>query len=247
MWALTVVGITALLVWFWVARAQLPWRETVCLGLCRLYFALWHRGRCNRPVPFPASGSVLVVSNHTCSADPMFLLGSSNRIVSFVMAWEHFHMHYLANRLLSWMHCVPVVRGGYDIRGARTALRRLSEDRILTIFPEGNLSGVAKNRLRPGKVGVAWLALRGGAPVLPVYIAGGPRTQKLLQSWVFPSRAPVRVYFGRPVDLSAYKDRPLNRKTMEEVAAYLMDRVAALRPLSRTKTHPFACSEEKKS
>jgi hypothetical protein len=40
----------------------------------------------------------------------------------------------------------------------------------------------------------------------------------------------VRVYYGPPVDLSAYYGLPINRKILEEVTAFLMERVGALRP-----------------
>jgi 1-acyl-sn-glycerol-3-phosphate acyltransferase len=230
MWALAVTGLTMMVIlWRWL-RSGLAWRDFLGLGVANMYARLWHRGRSNGPAPFPAEGPALVISNHTCSADPMFLLSWSRRVVSFVVAREHYHLCRPIHRILAWLHCVPVTRGGLDVCAARNALRRLDEGRILCIFPEGNLSGVARNRLRPGKAGVALLALRRRVPVYPVYIAGGPRTEKLLRSWVYPSKVPVRVFYGPPIDLSAYHDRPLNRKTLEEVTAYLMQQVAALRP-----------------
>jgi 1-acyl-sn-glycerol-3-phosphate acyltransferase len=230
MWALALVlaaAVAALVRWRW---SGLPFHEFLAMGVARGYAALWHRTRCNRPAPFPPRGPAIVISNHTCSADPMFLLAGSNRLLSFVVAREHFNLCGPVRRLLGMMDCVPVIRGGHDACAARTGLRRLAQGRILCVFPEGNLSGVAKNRLRPGKPGAAFLALRSRVPVYPVYIAGGPRTEKLVRAWLVPSRVPVRVVYGDPVDLSAYYDRPINRKTLEEATAFLMRHVAALRP-----------------
>jgi 4a-hydroxytetrahydrobiopterin dehydratase len=165
----------------------------------------------------------------------MFLLSWSNRLLSFVVAREHFRLSAITHGILTWLRCVPVTRGGQDACAARTALRRLREDCVLCIFPEGNLSGVARNHLRPGRAGVALLALRSRVPVFPVYIAGGPRTIKLLRSWLFPSPEPVQVVYGPRVDLSAYYGHPINRKTLEEVTAYIMRHVAALDPQRRAK------------
>src|SRR5262249_38144927 len=120
------------------------------------------------------------------------------------------------------------------------SLMQLSEGRMVGIFPEGNLSGTVGARIRPGKAGVALLALRSHAPVFPVYIDGGPRTEKLLLGWLRPSRVPVRVYYGRPVDLSAYYGRPVSRRLLEEVTELIMRRVAALRPRTQPEINPFA-------
>lgn len=230
MWALVLLLGAILVTLARWRRSGQAWHDFITLAVPRLHTALWHRGRTNGPAPFPPQGPALIVSNHTCSADPMFILSGSNRVMGFVVAREHYNLWGPIGRLLTWMGCVPVTRGGHDACAARAALRRLREGRLLCIFPEGNLSGVAKNRLRPGKAGVAFLALRSRVPVYPVYIAGGPRTEKLLRSWLYPSRVPVRVFYGKPVDLSAYYGRPMNRKTLEEVTAFLMGQIAALRP-----------------
>jgi 1-acyl-sn-glycerol-3-phosphate acyltransferase len=143
---------------------------------------------------------------------------------------EHYESHPLIRRLLDALMCVPVERTGRDAWAVRTALRRLQAGHTVSVFPEGNLSGVGKGRLRAPKAGAAWLALHTGAPVVPAYIAGGPQTEQLLESWVWPSGRPVRVYLGKPIDLTAFRNRPITRKLVEEVARYLMDQVLALAP-----------------
>jgi len=245
MWALAVAALAAAVdLGFWF-RSGLTWRDFWRLRVCRVYSILWHRCRANRRNPFPGEGPAIVVVNHTCSADPMFLLGWTNRPLSFVVAREHFHLSGLAHGILTWLRCVPVTRGGHDAIAARTALRRLSEGCVLCIFPEGNLSGVVRNRLQPGRPGAALIALRSRAPVYPVYIAGGPRTEKLLRSWVYPSRVAVRVIFGQPVDLSCYYGRPINRKTLEEVTALFMRHIAALRPRTCADEATLSCQTKR--
>jgi 1-acyl-sn-glycerol-3-phosphate acyltransferase len=96
------------------------------------------------------------------------------------------------------------------------------------LFPEGNLSGVGRNRMVHAKPGAALLALRSRAPVIPVAIRGGPRTHKLLYSWLMPSPRATRAVFGKPIDLSAYYDRPRNRQTLEEVRDVIQRHVAEL-------------------
>ena len=56
--------------------------------------------------------------------------------------------------------------------------------------------GFARPEQVAGKPGMAMLALRANVPVYPVYIAGGPRTDQLLESWLLPSARGVRVTVG---------------------------------------------------
>jgi 1-acyl-sn-glycerol-3-phosphate acyltransferase len=157
--------------------------------------------------------------------DPAFLQAACPRAISFLLAQEYYEIGHF-RPLFEYTRCVPVARNGRDVRAVRTAVRRLSEGRVLCIFPEGGLSNAGRNGLRPGKAGIALLALRSRAPVSPAQIAGGPQRSEVLPAWLRPSR--VRVRFGPAVDLSAYYDRPISRKLLEEVTALLMDRVRAI-------------------
>jgi 1-acyl-sn-glycerol-3-phosphate acyltransferase len=230
MWMVAVLGLAVGIGWVRFVRSGWTWGRWFGLNLARVYTALWHRWRSNGPAPFPDRGPALIVSNHTCSADPTFILAGSKRVCGFVVAREHYNISRPTRWLLDWMRCVPVTRGGKDAGAVRAVLRRLADGWIIGVFPEGNLSGVIHDRLRPGKPGIAYLALRSRVPVFPVYIAGGPRTEKLVYSWLVPAKKPVRVVYGRAVDLSAYYDRPLTRALLEEVTELLMARIAALRP-----------------
>jgi 1-acyl-sn-glycerol-3-phosphate acyltransferase len=233
MWALALVAAVAMVFLVRWKRSGKPLFDFTGLMLARLYTAMWHRRRGNGPAPFPAVGPGIVVSNHTCSADPTFIHAGGNRVIGYLTAREHYQGSRAAKWFLDSMRCVPVSRNCIDVGAIRSALRLLDEGHMIGIFPEGNLSGVARNRIRPGKAGVALLALRSRAPVFPVYIAGGPRTEKLLKGWLRPSKVPVHVYYGKPIDLSAYYGRPINRQLLEEVTEFIMQHVVALRPKTK--------------
>jgi len=208
----------------------MPLLDSFILGATRAYTHLWHRWSSNGPSPVPATGPAILVSNHTCSADPMFLLAGSSRLISFAVAREHFSFHPLARWLLDYAHCVPVTRNGRDACAARNLLTCLAEGRVVCIFPEGNLSGVVRNRFIAYKHGAAFLALATRAPVFPVYIAGGPRTDLLVNSWVLPTPRAVRVNYGAAVDLSPYYGQPRTRRLLEEVTRRLRECILELQP-----------------
>jgi 1-acyl-sn-glycerol-3-phosphate acyltransferase len=207
-----------------------PLVDALILSGARAYACLWHRWSSNGPAPVPTAGPALLVSNHTCSADPMFLLAGSPRLISFAVAREHVNIHPLARRLLNYARCVGVKRNGRDPEAARQLIRRLADGCLVGIFPEGNLSGVDRRRLGQARHGAAFLALVTRAPVFPVYITGGPCTDQLLRSWLLPSRRPVRVTYGPPVDLAPYYDRPRTRRLLDEVTQHLMACILQLRP-----------------
>jgi 1-acyl-sn-glycerol-3-phosphate acyltransferase len=225
--ALVVAGAVVWLGWW---RSGQDWRRAIYIGFVRSYAQVWHRSWTSRGHTLLPTGPVILISNHTCSADPMFLQGLCTRVLAWLASAEHYEMHRWIRKLLDSSHSVPVKRNGCDAMALRSALLRLRDGRAVCIFPEGNLSGVAKGRLCAPKGGAAWLALKSGAAVVPAYIAGGPQTHKLLFAWTRPSCKAVRVYFGKPIDLSAFQGRPPTRKLVEDVASYLMEQVLALAP-----------------
>jgi 1-acyl-sn-glycerol-3-phosphate acyltransferase len=230
MWAL---GTAALLLGcFWAAarRSGHPMVIFAFLQIARGYARLWHRASSNGPAPLPAAGPALVYANHTCSADPMFLLGTSPRPLSFLATREHYEMSWAIRFILDTLRSVPVSRTGSDVWAVRQALRRLDDGCVVCVFPEGGLSAVARGRLGKPKLGLAYLALKRRVPVYPARIVGGPRTHRLLRSWVRPARVPVRVVYGPPVDLSPYYGRRLDRRLLAEVGDLLMRRLETLRP-----------------
>jgi 1-acyl-sn-glycerol-3-phosphate acyltransferase len=228
MWSVVCVFVVVFgFFWAWL-RSRLSWMDFMIQRGVFVYCRLLHRWSANRRNAYPRSGPALIVCNHTCSADGTFILATSDRPISVLVASEHFNIHPLAHAILAHLCCVPIVRTGPDPLGLRRALARLRAGALVCVFPEGNLSGVALNRRRRPQPGAAYLALVSRVPVFPVHIAGGPHTHKLLASWVRPSPRAVRMTIGQPIDLNAYYDRPRTRRLVEEVSSLLMTKIAEL-------------------
>ncbi len=225
--ALVWVSVGGLIGW---VRSGLSLQLYLLRTTCTLYARLMHAVRIRHPLQLPAQGGALIVVNHTCSADAMFVQASSARPLTFLFAREYYDELPPFRWVFRSTDCVRVNRDSRDVQAARQALRRLDEGRVVCIFPEGNLSGAERGRMRRGKCGAAWLALRSKVPVYPAYISGGPQTSSIGRAWFFPSRACIT--FGPPLDLSAYRDRRITRALVEEIHELLMRRIAAteLRP-----------------
>lgn len=140
----------------------------------------------------PRTGRVLIAANHTGIIDGPLLHGVIPRSSHIIIKEEIFKVFFIGF-LMRMAGQIPV-----DRRNGRaalvTALAMLNEDRLVGIFPEGSRgSGDVKST----KAGIAWLAVRSGAPVVPAAILGTrPPGEKA--GYVPGVRGKLTVVYGKP-------------------------------------------------
>ena len=174
------------------------------------------------PSPLPQSGPVLLVSDHSSYSDPMVLAATANRPIIFLTAREVYQ-----RRDLRWLceiaHYIPINRGTHDVGAVRAMLRALRQGEVIGIFPEG---GIDEHRKESGHLGIGYLALKTGAPVVPVSIAWDQaRAAHLGRSLIMPGRAVVR--YG-PLIVTPSDPDP-TRETIHAVTATIMRAIQDLR------------------
>ena len=133
-----------------------------------LLFSLAYRWEVRGREHVPAEGPLLVVANHFSWLDPPLVGTVLPRKVHF-MAKQELFRNPLVARILRRLGAFPVRRGQPDRWALRHALQLLQEGRVVAMFPEGTRS---RGPLGPFEPGAALVALKSGAPVLPVAIAG---------------------------------------------------------------------------
>jgi 1-acyl-sn-glycerol-3-phosphate acyltransferase len=167
----------------------------------------------------PATGAVILAANHQSFADEFFIPVSARRQVFFFAKAEYFNAPGLRGRAMAaFFHGlgqVPVERG--DTRSAAAVIdigvEVLAEGRALGIFPEGTRS--PDGRMYKFRTGVARLALRSGAPVVPVGMVGTRDVQPPdSRRW---HRKPVAVNFGAPMDFAHLKDQERSARVLREI------------------------------
>jgi 1-acyl-sn-glycerol-3-phosphate acyltransferase len=167
--------------------------------LARQFASYFHRITVVRPFPAGLSGPIIIACNHISYLDPLCLQAACPRLITWMMAQEYYDLPGV-NWVCRQVRAIPVQRQGRDMAATRAALRALEEGRILGLFPEGRLE--TARQLLPFQVGIALLAMRSRATVVPTYIEGTQRGQSFADSYLAPQR--TRLRFGRPFDLLAY-------------------------------------------
>ena len=96
---------------------------------------------------------------------------------------------------------IAVDRYGNPVRGLIKAKKEVEKGNICFVFPEGTRSHTGK--LAEMKDGAAYLAIKAGVPMVPVYIAGAyqiwPRTSKKPHPLNGLHRRKIRIYVGEPL------------------------------------------------
>lgn len=132
----------------------------VTMGVYKLFYNFHIEGTEN----IPQDRALVMASNHRSYADPVILTMPMKKPVTYMAKEELFK-----NKLFGWfitkLGAFPVKRGAGDLQVIDDAVGILESGRHLVIFPEGTRSKDGK--VGKGKTGVALIAARSGADVLP--------------------------------------------------------------------------------
>lgn len=191
-------------------------------ALARFCFGVLGRMEVSGREGVPPYGPLLVVANHLSYNDPPAVAAAAPRPLAFLGKQDLFE-GWGREWLLRQLQVYPIDRE-LGVGALRTALGLLAADQAVMIFPEGTRS--RDYRLQRGLSGVAYLAIKSQAPILPVGIWG---TEKFS-----PKRMPLPLCRFR-VNIGAPFTPPLleggyTRAAAAGVLELIMLRIAALLP-----------------
>lgn len=193
------------------------WPERAGRALLGPYFAIAHRLDWTGVERVPASGPAILAANHQSFLDPPAVgLAVSRRIV-FLAARFYYSLPVLG-QAMRLMQAVPVRADAPGHRPLTDMLRALEDGCLVGIFPEGARS--PDGLLAAAHHGVGTLALRSGAPVVPVTVSGGHDAWPMGR--LLPRPARIRLYFGEPFTARG----PSSRSRRREVTRQVMLRIA---------------------
>lgn len=173
----------------------------------------------------PATGPAILMINHIAFIDPIVVLGNLPRNIVPMAKAEVYWIPVWG--IFPWLWgVIPVHRGEADREALMRALAVLKAGEIVLVAPEGT----RHESIRDVKEGLAYLAHKSGAPVVPVAIEG---------TRGFPSLSPSRwrepgavIKLGKSFRFKPVSGR-LPREALRKMTDEAMYRLAAMLPEHR--------------
>jgi 1-acyl-sn-glycerol-3-phosphate acyltransferase len=168
----------------------------------------------------PAHGPVILAGNHSHNIDGPMLIGVSPRPLHFLVKKEAFIGPL--DPFLRSIGQVAVDRETADRTAITAALGVLERGGMLGIFPEGTRGDGDFAQLRSG---LAYFAVRSGAPVVPVAVLGSTVRGRAVPA-LPPLRSRIDVVFGEPFEAGDRGGRR-TRGAMDAATLRIQERLTA--------------------
>ncbi len=215
---------------FALPRDRLPWTIRASNQFGRLLLGASTRVSVSGLEHIPAHGALILASNHASNADPPlianWLTPSLGRPVHWMAKAEALEWP-IAGWFMRMNGAFGIRRGAADTEAFRLAKSVLDDGRVLGTFPEGTRSPTGA--LQAAKEGVTLLALRTGAPVLPIGVIDTdifwPRGRVI---WRIGGR--IRMEVGEPFAVERRIGPDGRKESLEDVTTRLMLHIAVLLP-----------------
>jgi 1-acyl-sn-glycerol-3-phosphate acyltransferase len=220
--------------WKWNKRAPLRGAYNLLLRIC--YKLIIQQRVINRQ-NMPKTGPVIVMINHTNWADPFVVLAALGRPVTPMAKVEAFEDPRV-RIFVGPYGAIPVHRGAVDLQAVRAATEVLNEGGVVLISPEGTRSKTGG--LIQGQEGIAYLATRTYAMILPTAIVGTPNIGREFKKG---RRAEVTITLGEPFRMNTGGEK-VTRDRLQQLTDEAMVRLAALLPENMRGVYASRVNEE---
>lgn len=153
----------------------------------------------------------IIISNHTSMLDPVALAMTNYRYHIRFMGKKELMKSPLIRWFFKWLDMIPVDRHNTDMAAIRACMKVLASGEVLGVFPEGtrHKEGVMEEL----ESGIALIALRSKAPLLPVYLTDKPRLFRR-----------IHVYCGTVIPVSHIAKEGVNKQSCDKLLQTITDR-----------------------
>lgn len=169
-----------------------------------------NKDRLNMDAPY------ILISNHNSMLDPLYI---SNACKRYQIRWLG-KKEILKMPVIGWfakkMNMIHVDRHNSDMAAMRQCMASIKSGEVLGIFPEGTRH--QPSLMHEVESGTAFIALRAGVPLLPVYF------DKKISFF-----RKAHAYVGEPMDITALKAEGLNTETVAKLCKQIQETFFALR------------------
>lgn len=171
---------------------------------------------------------LIIVSNHYGMLDVAFPLISTDKPVYYMAKKELWEKKGIIKWTLEKCEGIPVNRDGSDVRALMTAIKRVKENGVLCIYPEGTRNkNIGENdEFLPFKSGAAAISIRTKTPILPIVLVNKIRTFRRTD-----------VIFGDPIEFSEYYGKKMTEEELVACDNYLRDEMMRMRRVFLQERH----------
>ena len=179
--------------------------------ICKILFRVKVKGLEN----IPAKGNIIIVANHSSYLDPIAVAAVVPRQIKWIVRKDVYDVWWLKSLFAS----TGMIRENGSVGKAMDLLGRGD---AIGVFPEGSRS--PDGRLGEGRRGVAIMALKSGAPVVPCAVRGAFKAYP--RNAVLPRPYPVEIIIGKAI-VPGKTDAP-DEQTIDAVLAGIMTAIRSL-------------------
>lgn len=205
----------------------------------RFLFAAYFRWRVCNPERVPATGAVILASNHASFLDPPLVGTGLRRPINYLARESLFRFPVVRTVLNRW-NAVPVDRDGGGAKGLRIIMGRLIAGGGIILFPEGTRT--SDGDLQVARSGIGLIVIKSTAPVVPVRTFG--TFEAFGRRHRFPRPYKVAVKYGRPIMYDTLRTEAATcsksrlKEIYEEVSGDIMAQIASLEPITEKVAFP---------
>lgn len=175
----------------------------------------------------PTEGSAIVASNHLGRLDAALAVILSDREDFVLMVAEKYQKSFFWRWIMKQLDALWLNRYEADFDTLREVIKRVKGGQILAMAPEGTRSKTMA--LMEGKEGVAFLAAKTGAPVIPVAV-WGTEDRRVVKQLLRLRRITIHVRVGKPYHVARPPRGPERDGYMRVQTDEVMCQIAAMLP-----------------
>ena len=167
------------------------------------------------------SGTCLFIANHTSTVDAPAVVAAIPRRIAILLKQSLFR-YPIVGQAFRLAHFIPVDRSKQEsaIASLEKAIEAMRGGQSFLIYPEGTRS--PDGRLQEFKKGAVVMAIKAGAPIVPIACSGAHRIMRKRSLEIHPGE--ILVEFLAPIDASQYtfeEREQLNAAVHDALAAGL--------------------------
>jgi 1-acyl-sn-glycerol-3-phosphate acyltransferase len=196
----------------------------VVLPPLRFWFRLSHQ----HLERIPSAGPAIVACNHISYLDPLTngeAVVRAGRRPRFLAKEELFRIP-VVGRVLRGAGQIPVSRGTRDRSSLDRAAAALDRGEVILVYPEGTVTKHVDGLPMEGKTGLVRLALRTGAPIIPMASWGSRAVWQKTGKGSLKFGRPIWTTVGERIELPS--DPAGGQAELRELTLQVMDAITEL-------------------